>query len=241
MQGWPSKHPPGAVCLVTGELTRYALSMQCINSLKAPPGSGLSWFTGVLIAKSINLSFQTVIDNPKFQWAWLMGDDHIFDPEILLRLLDRGKDIVVPLCLNRLPPFDPTVVDHTYKRMKYLEELPTSGLYKLKENETCGDAGMLVSRQALEKLGPVWYERKKSGAHSAEDQEFIAKVKENGFDIWYDLDNPIGHIGSVTYMPVRRDDKWQVRMMGGTGGTAQHIADLAPMERAVDAWRIRGE
>lgn len=217
--------------MVTGDLTRYALSMQSLNLLRAPPGSVLAWHMGVLIARSINDAFQTVIDNPRLQWAWLMGDDHTFDSDILLRLLGHGKDIVVPLCLNRMPPMDPTIVEHDKKRMKYLEDLPASGLYKLVENETCGDAGMLIRRSALEKLGPPWYERKKSGAHMAEDQEFIDKVKAAGFDVYVDLDSRLGHVGIAEFKPVRKDDHWEVRIMGGG---MRHIADVKP-RRAKEA------
>src|SRR3990167_4095024 len=119
MQGVPSNQPPGAVCMVSGDLTRYALSMQSLMGLRLPLGSTNSWHTGVLIAKSINMSFQYVMDNPQLQWAWIMGDDHQFDADIVLNLLAREKDVIVPLCLNRLPPMDPTVIDNRYPRMKY--------------------------------------------------------------------------------------------------------------------------
>lgn len=236
MQGWPSKHPPGAVCMITGELTRYAISMQCVNSLRVPPKSALSWFTGVLIAKSLNAAFQQVMDNPALQWAWVMGDDHVFDQDCLLRLLDREKDVVAPFCLNRLPPFDPTVVDHNQKRMKYLEEMPASGLYKLQRHETCGDAGLLIRRNVLEALAPIWYDTRKSGAIAAEDQAFVRRIHDAGFDIYYDLDNHIGHLGTANIFPVRKGNRWEVRLTGGA--ESRHICDLAPLERSADAFQI---
>lgn len=221
--------------MVTGELSRYALSIQSLVSLKAPAESVLTWFCGVLIAKSLNNAFQAVMDNPKLQWAWVMGDDHVFSPDTLLNLLSREKDVIVPLCLNRVPPMDPTIIDHRYKRMKYIEELPLEGLYKLEPYETCGDAGLLIRRSVLEKTGPVWYERKKSGAHSAEDQEFIAKIKDAGYDVFVDLDNPIGHIGNVNFIPWRKKTGWEVRLIGGG---VRHICDLASMPRPKDAFVI---
>lgn len=221
--------------MVTGELTRYALSMQSLVSLKAPQESALSWFTGVLIAKSLNAAFQTVIDNPKLQWVWVMGDDHVFAPDTLLRLLDREKDVIVPLCLNRVPPMDPTIVDHRYKRMKYLEELPSGGLYQLAPHETCGDAGLFIRRPVLEKLGPVWYDSRKSGALAAEDQAFVQRIKDAGYDVWVDLDNPIGHVGNVNFMPIKKKGKWEVRLIGGG---VRHICDLGAVPRPLDAFVI---
>lgn len=242
MQGVKSRHPPGAINMVSGDLTRYALSMQSFMALKVPAGSlgsdgeqigsVLSWNTGVLIAKGINAGFQVVMDNPNLQWAWIMGDDHTYEPDIILKLLDREVDAIVPLCLNRLPPLDPTIIEHREPpkkgRLKYLEDLPDGGLYKLAENETCGDAGLLIRRNIIEELAPDWYERKKSGAHSAEDQEFIQRLKDTGHDVYVDLDLPIGHIGHVNFLPIRKDGQWQIRMMGGG---ARHLADMRPTAR----------
>ncbi|MCR4281849.1 MAG: hypothetical protein NUV72_02305 [Bauldia sp.] len=227
--------------MVSGDLTRYALSMQCLMGLKAPAGSVgvdgdpensvLTWNCGVLIARSINTGFQAVLDNPKLQWAWIMGDDHTYEPDIILKLLEHEKDAIVPLCLNRMPPLDPTIVEHDHQptgRMKYLEDLPDGGLYKLRPEETCGDAGLLIRRNVLEAIGSDWYERKKSGAHAAEDQEFIQRVKDAGFDVWVDLDTVLGHIGHVNFLPFRKDGQWHIRMMGGG---ARHLADMRPAAR----------
>src|SRR3990167_8411358 len=215
MQGITSRHPAGAICMISGDLTRYALAMQCLMSLKVPAGSVNAWHTGVLIAKSINAAFQVVIDNPALQWAWIMGDDHTFDPDVLINLLDRDKDVIVPFCLNRLPPMDPTIVYHDKKRMKYLEEIPLTGLYQLTANETCGDAGLLVRRNVLEALESPWYDHRISGAMAAEDQAFVRRVKDAGFDVFVDLDTPLGHIGHVVFTPVIKDGHWEVRILGG--------------------------
>ncbi len=229
MQAMPTDHPPGAVCMITGDTTRYALSMQCLNCLQVPPGSVLAWHMGVLIARSINDAFQVVLDTPRLQWAWLMGDDHTYEPDTVLRLLARAKEVVVPLCLNRMPPMDPTIIEHPARRMKFLNDLPAAGLYRLAPTETCGDAGLLIRRPALEALGPPWYDRIQSGAHRAEDQEFIAKIHAHGFDVWVDLETTLGHIGTVNFLPVRKNGHWEVRMMGGG---RRHIADVLPQRLA---------
>ena len=219
MQGVKSDHPPGAIIMVTGDIVRYAVSMQSLSHLKVPPNSANIWFTGVLISKSINMAFQQIMDNPSLQWGWIMGDDHTYDPDVLLRLLDSNVDVVAPLCLNRLPPLDPTIIEHNESgggRMKYLEDLPMDGLYRLKDNETCGDAGLLIRRHVLEIIGSPWYDhRKTGGASDADDQSFIQKVKRSGFDVHVNLDVRIGHVGHVVYTPVQKDGKWQVEMMGG--------------------------
>lgn len=228
MQGVESKHPPGAVIMVTGELTRYAMSMQSLNSLQVPPNSGLIWKTGVLIAYSLNTALDAVLEDPRFQWVWIMGDDHLYHPNIVLKLLDHEKDVVLPLCLNRVPMFDPTIQVHSEKRAKYLEELPESGLYTLKADETCGDAGMLIRRNVLEATGPNWYDVKKSGSHNSEDQDFVEKIKEAGFEVNVDMDNRIGHVSHVIVDPYKTKDGWEVRMVSNSG---KHIANFGQLHR----------
>jgi len=225
-----SRHPPGAVCMVSGELTRYAPAMQSMMALKVPEGSVTAWFTGVLIAKSLNSALQVVANNAALQWAWIMGDDHTFASDVLMELLDRELDVVAPLCLHRMPPLDPVIVEHGHPagpRPKPLGSLPAGGLYKLAHDETCGDAGMLVRRSVLEKIGPPWYDHRQSGSLNAEDQAFVQRIKDAGVDVWVDLDCCIGHIGPVVFMPVRGDEGWCVRMMAA----GRHVADLAQVPR----------
>lgn len=250
MQGVPSKHPGGAICLATGDLTRYHVAMQSIMALKVPPGSCNLWNAGVLIARSLNNAFETALKHEKLEWCWIMGDDHTFEPDIVLKLLDREVDVIAPLVLNRLPPMDPCIVEHDHEprgRMKYLEDLPLHGLYKLKrpepekgiEGETCGDAGLLIRRRVLEAIPAPWYDHRISGAMAAEDQAFVRRIQNAGFDVHVDLDVQMGHIGQVDFKPVLIDnDHWEVRLIGGG---LRHIVDMRPFPRSDDAFRIAAE
>ena len=236
-----TEQPPGAVCLASGEIARYGVSLQCLERLRVPNGSLLAWYMGVLVAENLNSGLTAMMENPALQWAWIMGDDHTFEPDCLLRLLDREVDVVAPLCLNRLPPFDPTIVEHDHQptgRMKYLEDLPTSGLYTLRAEETCGDAGLLVRRRVLDAIPFPWYDHRVSGAIAAEDQAWVQRIKDAGFDVHIDLDVQIGHIGQVLFAPVLKGDHWEIRMVGGG---MRYINDMRPAPRADDAFRIAAE
>ena len=216
--------PPGAVCFVSGEIARYGIALQCLERLQVPNGSLLAWYMGVLVAENLNLGLTAMMDTPSLQWAWIMGDDHLFDPGIVLDLLARDVDVVAPLCLNRYPPLDPSLVNATVGRQKWLEELPTSGLYKLGADETCGDAGLLVRRAVLETLDRPFYDRLRSGSFKSEDQAFTRKLQQAGYAVWIDLDHPIGHIASVAVQPVAKDGAWHIRLSGG----GKHIVDIQP-------------
>ena len=235
MQGISCKHAPGAVVLVTGDLTRYALAMQSIMGLVLPDGSCAPWMSGVLIQRSLNDGIRVLYQKPELQWIWIMGDDHVFEPDIVLRLLEHEKDVIQPFCLGRLPPMDPIVATHTHKRTKYLEEMPTSGLYKRAADETCGDAGLLIRRKVIEAIPDPWYDHRISGSFPADDQAFTGRIKNAGFDIFVDMDTRMGHIGNVVFLPTKTaDGKWAMQL---TGGGARHICNLAPQQLADNAFQ----
>jgi hypothetical protein len=216
MRAIPSKHPPGVVGIICGDLARYTHAMRAIAHTQVPDKTNEYWQQGTNVADSINIVFRSALAHEMYQWVWLMGDDHVYAPALPIALLNRNVDVVVPLCLNRYPPFDPTI-RHVTGGLKFLEELPTSGLYELGEGETVGDAGMLIRRRVLEAIGDPWYDRLRHGSLGVDDQEFIAKVKRAGFKVYVDIDNRIGHMSPFIMTPVV-DDKgaWHVHLACGT-------------------------
>ena len=222
MRAVETTHPPGGVCFASSEVPRYGASLRCKDRLQVPGASLDAWHMGVLVAENLNLGLEAVMANPTLQWAWIMGDDHLYPDDHVLRLLDRGVDVIVPLCLNRYPPIEPTIVNHTAGRQKWLEELPTSGLYKLGADETCGDAGLLIRRSVLEALERPFYDQLRSGSFRAEDQAFVRKLQRAGFAVWVDCEHVIEHIGNVALKPVVVNGAWHIRLTGG--GT--HIVDI---------------
>lgn len=217
---------PGVVAIITGDLVRYGQAIRSIDNVVVPAGSNEHWEMGSNVAGSLNKAIALMVSRPEFQWIWLMGDDHVFPQDIVLKLLARGVDCIVPLCLNRFPPFDPTIIkgDGANRAIRRLESLPDGGLYELADDETCGDAGMLLSRRVIEALEPPWYNRTRSGSVGVDDQVFVQRVKEAGFKVHVDLDNVIGHMSPFVMLPYRKPEGWQVRLLCGS----RHAADLIP-------------
>ena len=165
-----------------------------------------------------------------------MGDDHVYRPDILMKLLDREVSAVIPFVLNRQPPMDstvaiwydmenPTVPGRDF-RMKFLEEFPRSGLYKLADNETCGDAGLLLRRPVLEAVEKPWYDTRRSGGWATDDQAFTRRIREAGFPLHVDMDVPMGHLQPMAIVPlVTGDDKWAIRLIAGT----KTVVDFVPV------------
>lgn len=203
--------------MLTGELARYADTMADLAAISVPLGTGMTWFRGVLIADGLNKSLGALYERSDLEWAWLMGDDHRFGSETLLKLLDRDVDCLIPMCVHRAPPFASNVVEHIdgKRRLKMITEFPTSGLYKLKEGETCGDAGMLIRKRVLDAIPRPWYDNLRSGSFSSEDLAFTRRVREAGFDAHVDCDVRIGHVTPMTVTPVVADGQWKIGVDAG--------------------------
>lgn len=215
MNGIESRHAPGLVVMMTGELARYADTFADMAALNVPLHSGMTWFRGVLIADGLNKSLGALYRHPGFEWAWIMGDDHRFSPNTLMRLLDRDVDCIAPACLHRHPPFNSTVMrvlpDGT-KTGVPIYTLPKTGIYKLGEGESCGDAGLLIRKRVLDAIPQPWYDTRRSGAFASDDTAFTSRVREAGFDIHIDVEVPLGHITPMSVTPRIEDGEWTLRV-----------------------------
>lgn len=218
MNGIESRHPPGLVIMMTGELARYADTFADLAALSVPLHSGLTWFRGVLIADGLNKSLAVLYKHPNFEWAWIMGDDHRFSSNALMRLLDRDVDCVVPACVHRHPPFNSTIMrvaEDGTKMGTPIYNLPTSGLYKLSDSESCGDAGILIRKRVLDAIPQPWYDTRRSGAFASDDTAFTNRIRNAGFSVHVDVEVPIGHITPMSVTPRVEDGEWVLRVDAG--------------------------
>jgi GT2 family glycosyltransferase len=190
----------GTIGVCSGEVVRYADFCQALTILGKPDATRLIWAKTSDIAGNCNMIFR----NFKGDWVWLIGDDHVFDPAILLRLLAHDVDVVVPLCLKRSPPYDPVVYSHQNADGHYVgqTDMPEHGLVEV---YACGQAGMLIRREVIEAIEDPWFEM--HGGPN-EDLNFCAKVRDAGFRLWCDLDSLLGHMASHTVWPAYREEGW---------------------------------
>jgi len=203
--------PPGVIGVATHYLGRYREFDVCLDKIIAPNRTDVRWNMGVNIAMGYNNSVRVMLKEG-LQWTWILGDDHTFNSDILVNLLNRNVDVVVPLCLRRQKPFYPV-----------LHSSPASGFKPMKEkgweflkgkrgmvdlgNLTCGNAGMLIRRSVLEKMSEPWFEVGQiNSEYGSTDLYFCKKLYDQGFKIYLDTDNRLGHITHVITLPVRGPD-----------------------------------
>ena len=230
-----SPHPPGTVGLSCGELARYVEFHAHFTRLQVPercapepPVYGIGYDT----ASNSNDIIRQML--PHHEWVWIMDDDHTFDSDILLRLLDRQVDCVVPLYMQRKPPFWPVaykerLASGACANLTFADLEGKTGLLPI---VSAGKAGVLIRRPVIAKLaggdctcpGPVPGEPRRHDAACAwathawfehrgqigEDHVFFDKLLQAGFGLFCDLDTTMEHITPFKVRPYRRpaDGAW---------------------------------
>jgi len=201
-----SKHPPGTVGVIIGSLARYRALFTSLDRLRVPKGTTLIYAESADIARNCN----SLVDSMTGEWLWIMGDDHRFGPDILMKLLDREVDIIVPLVSMRNPPFDPVIyktltMDGTISQLYSWDQLPNSGLIQV---EAAGTAGMLVKRHVFAVTTKPWFGFQE---HASEDIVFCWKARAASFKIHADLDQSMTHITPCELEPKKdKSGKWKV-------------------------------
>ncbi len=193
--------------VTSGELSRFSAFTTSLISVMAtmPPGSGLVWAKGVDVSGNCNQLCRKTLAG-EYEWLWVMGDDHAFPQDTLVRLIAHDVDVIVPHCLKRYPPWKPVVFSHQNEDGAYVvADLPRSGLVEI---HAAGSAGMLIRRDVLEAVGDPWFTPSPDAHGLNEDLHFCQKVREAGFRLWCDPEITLGHIALHTVSPEWQDGQW---------------------------------
>ena len=202
----PGNTEPGIIGVASGFLGRYREFSICLQRIKAPPQTIIDWRMGVCIAMHFNDMIRTMLSDEQYKWLWILGDDHVFDPDLLMNLLNRNVDVVVPLCLKRVPPYLPIIFggrEQGFQPLGWGGLANKTGLVKL-ESSLLGNAGMLIRRHVAEKMPSPWFENGRMNPELGGcDLWFCQKLHDLGLGLHLDTDNAIGHLSHVSVWPVR--------------------------------------
>lgn len=216
----PRRRGTVTIGVVTGEFARFSLFETCLVGAmaEAPGGSRLTKAMSVDVAGNCNTLARDALKH-QTDFLWILGDDHAFAPELLPQLLAHDKDIVVPHCLMRHPPWKPVVFQGQNEKGEYVTaELPQEGLVEV---HASGSAGMLIKRRVLEAMADPWFEPDPLGAGLNEDLYFCQKAREAGFEIFCDPAALLGHISLHIVWPRFADGGWHVGTVHGPEGNVE--------------------
>lgn len=201
--------PPGFVGIACSAQPRYTAHERCWDRVKLPPGTSYNRIEGLSVAANYNKACRKMLERDESQWVWLMDDDHLYPPDMLLNLLERNVDVATPLYLRRVAPFLPVLhgdESREYARYDFNYLKGKSGLVDVTADGTLPTGGMLIRRRVLEAVSDPWFETGQIDTeYGSWDIYFSEKVRQAGFRLYSDTDNAMGHIVPLALWPVQDD------------------------------------
>lgn len=193
--------PPGTIALPIGDLTRFTSFWHALNALEVPAGTILASEASCDIAGNLN----ALVRSFQGDWMWVMSDDHIFNPDILRRLLAHNVPIVCPLTPRKREPYLPVVwktFDPDTGKYQVYSWWELSLLDGLTAVDAVGSAGLLVRRKVFESIGdPAFKVGKLDPGMITEDTWFCWEARQRGFQIYVDINARMGHTTLCTLWP----------------------------------------
>ena len=207
-----SKHKAGAIILKRGELPRYHQIYDSLDRLQVPKGTRIFKGSGLEFVRNVNVCIAECMSEPQYSdvvWFWIMDDDHTFDSDILLKLLDHDVDCIVPLVSMRVWPFDPVLVHGPLGQGRHYEfkdlDINNGTKLILQHRDTIGAAGMLLKRCVFDKLSHPYFEVGKLYSDViSEDVVFADRLWKHGFAIHASLNTVMGHLTVMNLIPYQK-------------------------------------
>lgn len=230
-----SEYPPGLVIVLGGDLARWHAFEHSFRQLMTflPPRSAYKPVIGQWLAAGINDALREAL-RPHHAWFSVFSDDHIFQPDIIYKLLRHDVDIVAPLVCLRSPPFYFSMFhdrDNQFFSFGFEELTGKTGLVEV---ESMGGPLVVIQRHVLDAIGHPFFEGE-AGENPREDLVTYRKLHQAGYKLFIDTDCPIGHCGAGAVTPIRTaDGRYGIRFdfQGKTIGTffytptAEHTREL---------------
>ena len=225
-------HPPGLIVLPCQEQARYHRFTYSLGNLEKPAGTHIEFGIGMSVTDNLNTVIREHLRDED-EWVWVVGDDHYFDPNTLMKLLERDEDIIAPLCTYRMPPYglvhyQDRIMDTEVFNQVQFSDLPTDD--EPFEVERSGSL-MLIRRNVLEAIGDPWYGH--THWRISEDIYFCEQAREHGFRVMVDPEVTVAHIANLFAYPQKRDGVWGLVLDYGHGYSAFFPGGLDQNEAAM--------
>ena len=186
--------PPGTIVVAAGIEPRVYEFLTSLMGVIVPLG------TRLLIERSCDITqnFNQGVQKMTGEWVWFLGDDHAFSPHLLMRLLRFNQDVVVPITPCKTPPWAPCVMHGpvwSEKMPLYTwSELSGMGLLELPKGDFIGQAGMLVKKPVLGRIGYPWFKcGQMDPGRLQEDLTFCRELQTLGYKVMVDQESIFDH------------------------------------------------
>jgi len=199
------KKPPLVLIAVPCYQQVWAETATCVLNLthSAAYDSIVTFHRGGLIHRSRNQLVRLFLDRPeKPDYLLFVDSDMMFKADALQQLIDDHKDVVTGNAFTRKYPVRPVVGRFSTERDGEVETLINFEKEALQQVESCGMAFTLISRRALERVGPhpfnfIYFPE--TDRELPEDSSFCWNARKAGLQVWLDSRVQVGHIGEVVF------------------------------------------
>ena len=191
----------GIIGISTAEASRFSIFYASLSGLQRPENVLTVFARGSAISENRNHITETALKTGA-DWVLYLDDDHILRPDTLMRLLSTDKDIISAHYTQRQEPFNSVLMSTELDSGVFLWKQLASKESGIISVAAAGAGCLLVKRNVLEALEPpYWTLGQINPASWGDDLHFCSRVRKAGFEIFCDLDNPIGHIMTGVIWP----------------------------------------
>jgi hypothetical protein len=205
----------GTIVVAAALQPRYYEFTMSLEGLYCPVGTKLLIERSCDITQNFNKGIKAMLGD----WVWFLGDDHSFAPDLLMKFLKHDVDVVVPITPCKVMPWMPCVMHgpedpargfwHEDMLLYDWDELSGEGLMELPNGDFIGQAGMLVKKPVLDRIGYPWF---KAGqldpGRLQEDMTFCHELQQLGYKVWVDRDVIFDHYFYACVTAQRFQGKW---------------------------------
>jgi hypothetical protein len=192
-----------AVVVPSQVLARYVMFEMSLEGLWLPKDSNLMRTTTGNAARGRNQAIREA--DPATTHFFFLDDDHQFDPDILIRLLNDRQPIVCALNNWKIPPFTPIVfygenVDEVTGNKKLLTYplVDLQGVTGVHPVFAAAGSGLLVEAHVFKALPEPWFQVGRFNPEEmSEDLWFYEQARNAGYSPTVDFDVQMAHITPV--------------------------------------------
>lgn len=203
------------ICVPTLEYARRADFYDYLAMIERDiPGVefGQAMAHGQSPARNRNTMIEVALQN-NFTHIMFLDDDTIPRPDIVKKLYAHDKDIVTGLYLMRSHPHQPILFDESYTNGSCRFSVLHPGLKGLVKVKNTGMGACLIKTDVFKKMADdlPWVRLGQCEKdHWCDDIDFFNRARDiYGYELWCDLECPVGHMLSATIFPMRMEDgKW---------------------------------
>lgn len=202
----------GVIGVSCPEVARFSNFYASLTGMQRPSDVDVVFARSAVISENRNAITKHMLDVGA-EWVLYLDDDHILHNSTLTQLLAHDKDVISGHYTRRQPNFNPVLFDVEMEDGSFHWKQLRADERGLVKAAAVGAGCLLVKRKVIEALTePYWTLGQINPSSWGDDLHFCSRIRKAGFEIYMDLENPVGHTMLGVVWPQWNDKKgWVAR------------------------------